>query len=283
MTPEAPNDIESQQFWGEIGGANNFKSFIQTELIPYININYRTEDYAILRGQSFGGLFGMYDVFQPENNFNAYILTSPSVHRNDNMLFKQLEQFDSKNWFNTKMYIGEAEFDWGADNGINEFSTLLSKYYPNQSNYHYKLYEGEGHSSLVFDATKDGLNFVYQNWNTPDSLMNSSDLESLKKYYSNLSTEFNYKVKVPMDQVIRLANNQLRNKNYEAGIEIALQNVELYPEQPQSYWHVGDAYSLAGRDQEALRYFELALQKAKALNISQLEYYQESIKKVKEK
>lgn len=283
LTPEAPNDTESQQFWGEIGGADNFKSFIQKELIPYIDSNYRTVDYNILRGQSFGGLFGIFDLFQTDHGFNAYVLTSPSVRWNENMFFKQIAKLDFNNYQKIKLYIGEAEFDWGDNDGISKFSALWNKYNMNQDNFQYELYEGEGHSSLVFDATNDALKFIYQNWKAPDSLMYSSDLESLKQYYSRLSAEFNYEVKVPMDQVIRLANNQLRNKNYEAGIAIARQNVELYPEQPQTYWHVGDAYYLAGRDKEALVYFEKALEKAKILNLRNLEDYEMSVSKLKKK
>lgn len=284
LTPEAPNDEESKQFWGEIGGAANFKSFIQSELIPFIDSNYRTVGYNIFRGQSFGGLFGVFDLFHTDKDFNAYILTSPSVRWNENIFFKEIEQLDFEKYKNTKLYIGEAEFDWGDDNGIKEFSTLWDKYNENQNNFHYKLYEGEGHSSLVFDATNDALKFIYQNWKAPDSLMNSVDLKSLEQYYSNLSKEFGYEVKVPMDQVIRLANNQLRNKNYQAGIEIAKENIKLYPEQPQAYWHVGDAYSLAGKHKEALGYFEQALGKAKALKISDLvEQYELSIKRAKDK
>ena len=85
-----------------------------------------------------------------------------------------------------------------------------------------------------------------------DSIMNSSDLKSLQHHYVRLSSEFGYEIKVPMDQIIRLANNQLRKKKYESGISIAKLNIELYPDQPQSYWHTGDAYFLGGNFEEAL-------------------------------
>jgi predicted alpha/beta superfamily hydrolase len=282
LTPEAPNDLESQKFWGEIGGAKNFKLFLQKELIPYIDSNYRTVGYNLLRGQSFGGLFGLFDLFTSERIFNAYILSSPSVRWNENTFFNSINQIDFHQYQKTKVYIGDAEFDWSQHNGIKEFSTLWAKGVLDQNNFHYKLYKGEGHSSLVFDATKDGLKFIYQNWNAPDSLLKSSNFEPLKKYYSKLSSEFGYAIKVPMNQVIRMANHQLRNKNYEAGIRIAKKNVEIYPNQPQTYWHVGDAYFLAGRKTEALPYFEKALEKAKALNMSDLENYLQSIEQAKQ-
>ena len=83
LTPEAPNDNDSRAFWGEIGGAENFRKFIQQEIIPFIGENYRTDGYNILRGQSFGALFSLFDFFKEDALFNAYIITSPTVRWNE--------------------------------------------------------------------------------------------------------------------------------------------------------------------------------------------------------
>ena len=86
-----------------------------------------------------------------------------------------------------------------------------------------------------------------------------------------------------MDQVIRLVNNHLREQNFESAIAISKRNIELYPEQPQSYLHTGDAYSFAGNYEKALEYFNQALIKAIALKIVNLEEYETSINKAKKK
>ena len=280
LTPEAPNDSVSQAFWGEIGGAADFRLFIKNELIPFVDSTYRTVEYNLLRGQSFGGLFGIFDLFATDPCFNAYMLTSPSVRWNDNIFFKQMEAKDFEPNDRTKLYIGEAEFDWGDNNGIKAFSDIWNNRLSNTNYFHHKLYHGEGHSSLVFEATLDGLKFIYRNWSPHDSIMNSSQLANLTDHYSRLSDEFNYEIKVPMDQIIRLANNQLRKKNYKTGIKIAKKNVELYPDQPQAYWHLGDAYFLSGMKKESHPYFEEALRKAKALNFSDLTDYETSVNRL---
>jgi hypothetical protein len=58
--------------------ADNFLRFIDTELIPFIDSNYRTEpSERAIAGWSFGGYFTLYTLFHNSENFNRYIAISP--------------------------------------------------------------------------------------------------------------------------------------------------------------------------------------------------------------
>ena len=65
-------------------GAGEFLSFIQQELTPYIDSNYRTDptDRTML-GHSLGGLFSLYALFHAPETFNRYIAVSPSIYWDD--------------------------------------------------------------------------------------------------------------------------------------------------------------------------------------------------------
>ena len=281
LTPEAPNDDESKKFWGEIGGAMKFKSFIKNELFPFINKEYRTDGYKILRGQSFGGLFGLFDYFGNNPLFNAYILTSPTVRWNENKLFKQLKQFDYNPNDKRKIYLGEAEFDSGTDTGIRDFSQALSNHIYNPTYFNYDFFKGENHYSLVFKASQKGLEFLYKNWKMPHNLLLEGDFETIMSHYEKASEEFGHQMKIPMGQIIGLENEQLRKGNYKKAIEIALKNIELYPNQPETYWHLGDAFLFAEDYKVALKCFEKALEKAKVLDMSDLKDYIDSVRNTK--
>lgn len=290
LTPEAPNDKDSKAFWGEIGGAENFRTFFQKELIPFIDKKYipfidkkyRTSPYKIIRGQSFGGLFGLFDFFDTPL-FNAYIITSPTVRWNNNELFKKLNRYTYNKGVKTKIYIGEAEFDSGDDTGIEEFSRLLKSKIKDSIFFKYAFFKGEGHYSLVYNATQNGLKFIYKNWELPNKNAISANLETLKDHFAKLSNEFGYKINIPMNDIIRLTNTKLREQNYSAAIKIAKINIEYYPNQPETYWHTGDAYTFAGDYKNALKYFELALQKALAIGVTDLSEHKNSIQETKMK
>lgn len=62
------------------GGSFEFRQFIKTELLPYINTHYETsEDFQILFGHSFGGLFALDTLFNDTKLFSHYFIISPSL------------------------------------------------------------------------------------------------------------------------------------------------------------------------------------------------------------
>lgn len=73
------------------GGAAQFLSFLEDQLIPHINEQYRTNDSRIIYGHSTAGLFGLYTLFQKPDLFEGYIITSPSVDEDNGYSMGLLE------------------------------------------------------------------------------------------------------------------------------------------------------------------------------------------------
>jgi hypothetical protein len=62
------------------GGAERFLHFIQRELIPFVDANYRTDpNLRALFGDSRGGLFALYALFNTSEAFHRYLIGSPSM------------------------------------------------------------------------------------------------------------------------------------------------------------------------------------------------------------
>lgn len=70
--------IDNQEF-PTSGGAAAFLQFIERELTPLISNNYRVSDHRTLIGQSLGGLFATYTLFEKPDLFSQYIIVSPSL------------------------------------------------------------------------------------------------------------------------------------------------------------------------------------------------------------
>jgi len=76
------------------GNAPNFLKFIRTELIPFIESNYRADPaHRVLQGSSFGGLFTLYTLFSDPGLFSAYVAASPAVTFGGNYALKQEADF----------------------------------------------------------------------------------------------------------------------------------------------------------------------------------------------
>jgi hypothetical protein len=75
------------------GGADNFLKFIETELIPKIEKEYRVQPYRILAGHSLGGLFAIHAMMSKPGVFNSYIAVSPSLQWENGEALKRAQAY----------------------------------------------------------------------------------------------------------------------------------------------------------------------------------------------
>ena len=120
-----PNRVEGMP---GSGNAGPFLSVIKNEVIKLIDSGYRTDqgDRA-LYGTSLGGLFALYTLFHEPTLFNRYIIISPALQWDNEILFKYEKSFAEKNRaLNAKIFIsyGEYEEPFSGD-GFNRFVTQL--------------------------------------------------------------------------------------------------------------------------------------------------------------
>ncbi len=74
-----------------MGGGRNFLDFIEKELIPYVDKNYRTEPHRILAGHSLGGLLALNSYMDENSLFNAYISIDPSIWWDKQMMTEKVD------------------------------------------------------------------------------------------------------------------------------------------------------------------------------------------------
>jgi len=81
-------------------GAGNFLSFLDEQLIPYIDGHYATNKHRTLVGHSLGGYFVMYALFRQLNgtarSFSNFIAASPSIDYNRQYLLHLLDSLAPK-------------------------------------------------------------------------------------------------------------------------------------------------------------------------------------------
>lgn len=88
---DAPADAGS-------GGAANFLRFIREELIPFIDTTYRTlPGNNTLMGFSLGGLFALYTLFNQPDTFIRYVIGSPAVWWDDEVILGLEKGFAAHN------------------------------------------------------------------------------------------------------------------------------------------------------------------------------------------
>jgi predicted alpha/beta superfamily hydrolase len=144
------------------GGADNFLQFFKTELIPYINKNFRTESFNVLIGHSFGGVFVMHTLLNDPDLFDAYIAIDPSFWYKKEMQVKSArnEFTKTKNW-NKPVFISGREGLGLKEMDITSMENLLKSSAPAGLKWKVVAYPNEDHGSVPFKSVYDGLRYIF--------------------------------------------------------------------------------------------------------------------------
>ena len=160
------------------GGGEQFISFIEKELIPYIDRQYPTQPYKMLIGHSLGGLAVIQTFVHHTSLFNSYICIDPSMWWDKQKLLLEVKDALEKRKFQgTSLYLGFANTSpYGndltkvrADTSIDtkhmrSILKLQSYFENNKQNglkYSGKYYETDSHMSVPFITTYDALRFLF--------------------------------------------------------------------------------------------------------------------------
>jgi len=263
------------------GGAKQYIEFLKNEVIPFIDKNYRTEDYRILAGHSLDGLTTVYSFLYHYKLFNAYIANSPSLWWNDKKLMKEA---GSANLFNSKKKKN-IFFSYGDKDsprlieGVKLFKKLLTTKTKPLISWKNKIFENSGHGDSAIKGMYDGLKYIFEGYYF---LNKARDFEKIKKHFSILCDKFGYDIKIPEMFVKQIGYQALlREKNPEKAIKIFKINVKNYPESADGHDCLGEAYEANRQLKNAKSEFELAVKFGK--NKNNLKIYNEHLNRVNKK
>jgi len=103
-----PPDLEELKIaYPEAGHSDKFIAFIEKELQPFVDKNYKTNTSKTIIGQSLGGLLETEILFKKPQLFNRYIIISPSLWWDNGSLLSMNPEILSANFKRpTEIYIG---------------------------------------------------------------------------------------------------------------------------------------------------------------------------------
>ncbi len=203
------------------GGAKKFLEFIKNELIPFIESKYKTSpNDRTLIGCSLGGLFTLYAMLNEPNLFSKYVLTSPALQWDKNIIYSYLNQYSEKNKnLKAKLFMGIGEYEQ-ADN-FQKFSNLLEEKKFADLKFKAKVIMGAGHSGGKAEGFTRGLQFAFEK--TPIQL-NGNNLSNYIGDYRSTDED--------------TISIEAKNKNLTAH-SVQLGSVNLHAETENDFYSIG--------------------------------------------
>jgi predicted alpha/beta superfamily hydrolase len=191
------------------GNADELARFIERELIPYVNKNYKTSEYKILGGHSVGGIFVVNTAMNHPNLFNDYIAISPALWWAENAMEDVLKNTWGKTENTTaSIYISLAN-EKGM--GVTEFIKKVPKSIM-ENNVKYKEFPDEVHNSVGLPTYKWALADIFKNWYLEKLYFSTA--EELKTHYVKVQKQYGCIFNIPTS-VVGYTNYILKNNSKE--------------------------------------------------------------------
>ena len=283
LTPSKPapgeNPFMSDAMLANTGGGEDFLSFIETELIPYIDSKYPTEPFKTFIGHSLGGLMVMHTFLHKPELFNAHIAIDPSMQWDKQKLLEEIKAVEMGGKYAHKsLFIGFAKNSTGMDTAtvksdqspltaitrsILELNEYLNK---NKGAFNYlgKYYPDDDHGSVPFIAGYDAIRFIFKshklNIGREDFMNPTIDLASkIENHYKQLGELFGYEKKPAEEYLNRMGYRFMRMQQFDRSEQLFKLNASYYPDKFNVYDSLGDLYVATGDKEKAIENFKKAL------------------------
>ncbi len=269
--------------WHGGGGANNFRRFLSTELLPRIDKNLRTNGFRILSGHSASGQFVLYTLTSEPSLFNAYIAISPSLDWDDGLPQRSLDESLGR----TDSLRSFLYFAWSDDAGPaleadQRVVRTLETRSPRGLRWVAKGFPDETHVSIPLLAHIDALRNVFAGYRFHDDLLEKG-FAFVEEHFRTVSTTVGYSISVPEAVINNFGYQALEKGNIQEALGYFKRNITQNPNSANAQDGLADAYEKAGMWGEAIASSQKAVALAKRFSDRNLGYFREHAKKIKEK
>ncbi len=263
------------------GGGEKFISFIEKELMPFIESKYPTAPHKMLIGHSLGGLTVMQIFVHHNTLFNSYICIDPSMWWDNEKLLKETKAFLKNTKLEGKsLYLGIANtmeegmdikkvvHDTSKETGhiraILELQTALDNNKQNGLKYRGKYYADDTHGSAPLITTYDALRYFFDFYPMKMSFKDFMDSTAMvadkyRNHFVSLSQKMGYQIKPDEWEINYFGYEALNAKHYKKAEGLFKLNVDNNPESYNVYDSYGDYFIAIGDKVKAIEQFKKAL------------------------
>jgi predicted alpha/beta superfamily hydrolase len=146
-------DKELIEAFPTTGKSEAFINFIEKELQPYINSNYKVSDKKYIIGQSLGGLVASEILIKKPELFTNYIITSPSLWwDNETLLVTAKKEIQKQKNLNLNVYLAVGKEGKVMENDAKSFAKIIETTAKNKIDFHFEYFPNENHATILHNS-----------------------------------------------------------------------------------------------------------------------------------
>ena len=265
------------------GGAPKFLQFLEEELIPYVESNFRTHPYRLIEGHSFGGLFSTYALMEKPDIFDAYVIQAPALWWNtEEMTAKAKPFFKSNSNLDKTIYFGVGGGDgWGMRQELKRYVQVIQEHPQKNLRFKHEEVGDEDHDTSRLLLNYYGLKYVFSDLIAPEELLSRYSHVAFLKGERKLMDKYGPHARRPVSNYVDIAMKLLEKENHLGAIVVFERAVETYPKYIGLITNLAKLYEKTRQNDKAIDTYKLAIQISKKLKTGQAEGFKNEINKLR--
>ena len=238
------------------GRADRYLDFILAELIPYINKNYRCENFRVLYGTSNSGFTAVYALFRNPELADFYVAASATL-RLPFFLAKRDQLIGDFKGGKRQLVLVMGEHDFPtilSQNG--ELKEKIDMLAPADLTCRLAVIGNGGH--VPANALLEGMRCRFEGWKISRPLVENTFAE-IRAQVDKRPEKYGISGMLPEDELDRLGASLLGEKKYDKALDVAQYRVACYPRSADARVSLGDVYRESGDPDKARECFKQAL------------------------
>lgn len=153
------NNKKDKKDFPTTGGSEKFIDFLESEVQPFIETNYKVDEIKTIIGQSLGGLLATEILFKKPELFDNYIIVSPSLWWDDESLLnlKPVDYTSKKS-----LYVAVGKEGKVMERTAKELHEKLEGLKKENSRLYFKFLENQDHGDALHLSVYDAFEKIFK-------------------------------------------------------------------------------------------------------------------------
>jgi predicted alpha/beta superfamily hydrolase len=273
--PSASKELEENSQSKSSGYAHLLSNYLESEVMPFIDSNYRTLAFKLGIGHSLGGSFLLYEMFKPNSLFDGVIMASPNMILNEEQLVKEGQLFlQSSKESNAFIYVTAGDDNGGMESSFKEavekFDRLVALENLPKLDWQFHYLEGENHMRTFPRTFNDGYLAFSNKWKLSDEdllgMKNKSVAElqtTLQQHLYELADFTKTEEKYSVKKLREIARKLVELQEFAIAVDVlhlAIQQAEIELEEDEKVKSIKEMTTALGYYQFKMKTKEARLE-----------------------
>lgn len=249
---------------GKEPGAPAFLSFMQKELLPWLQNNYRTTEFNIIMGPQAGAPFAIFAMKNGGNAFNAAIINNPfwPLAAAAQSKLSLREMFSEETSLSRFVHITYRDDIYG-EKKLKKYVHDLEKTYREIAPGKFKLdvdFLADNDDFIVPTGLKRGLKLLFKGYRLED-FSNMTTLDEISLYFQKLSEKVGCQLDIPYLTLVFFGDHLIKEGKQEQGEAVYHHVIKTFPASVDGLYRMAEIYRNRGEKEKALNFYRKCIER----------------------